>query len=124
MVQARDLGAESFHQQHWMAFMEESVAEERELNDKFLAETDEIMQNQGASQCCYWACKTPHGNDGRPLSRCTGCKIVKYCCKEHQALDWDWEHKAECTSVLPDWYKAELEADRERNLRGDYGVRL
>jgi hypothetical protein len=30
-------------QQHWETFMEESVADERMLNDEFLAESDKIM---------------------------------------------------------------------------------
>lgn len=108
------------HPQYWRQLMTEWKATEREINDKFLAETDDIIQKRGTSQCCYWACKTPAGKDNKPLRRCAGCKFVKYCCEEHQALDWKWEHNGECTSTLPEWFRRELEQDRERNLRGDY----
>lgn len=108
------------HPQYWVQFMKESKIKEREINDEFLAENDDIMLTKGTSQCCYWACTTPSGRDGNPLLRCTGCKIVRYCCKEHQSLDWKFEHKGECTCSLPDWYNEELQRDRERNLRGDY----
>ena len=87
---------------------------------RFLAENDHVMKNQGASQCCYWACKTPNGCDGGKLLKCSACGIAKYCCKEHQQLDWKWEHKGECTASLPGWLKEEMEQDRLRNLKGDY----
>jgi hypothetical protein len=106
--------------QHWRQLTSAWKVKEREINDAFLAETDDIMQRKGVSQCCYWACTTPNGSDGQPLLRCSGCKIIKYCCKEHQSLDWKFEHKGECTASMPDWYNEELRQDRERNLRGDY----
>lgn len=28
--------------------------------------------------------------------KCTGCKLVFYCGKEHQILDWKKEHKSKC----------------------------
>lgn len=30
------------------------------------------------------------------LQVCGGCKMARYCSKEHQALDWKSGHKAEC----------------------------
>ena len=108
------------HPQYWARLTNEWKIKEREINDEFLAENDVIMLNKGASQCCYWACTTPNGHNGNPLLRCTGCNIVRYCCKEHQSRDWKFEHKGECTCSLPDWYNTELQRDRERNLRGDY----
>ena len=108
------------HPQYWRELTNQWVVREREINDEFLPETRDVLQNKGASQCCYWACATPGGRDNKPLLRCSGCKIVKYCCKEHQSLDWKWEHKGECTASLPDWYNAELQQDFERNLQGDY----
>lgn len=114
----RDHG--STHPQHWHGLTREWGAEERQINDRFLAENDDVIRNKGASQCCYWACETPSGADGKKLLKCTGCGIAKYCCKEHQALDWRWEHKGECTLAVPDWFKQEIEQDRQRNLNGDY----
>jgi hypothetical protein len=96
--------------------------DERKINERFLSENDEFLKNEGADQCCYWACKTPNGREEQDLKlmTCTGCGIVKYCCKEHQKLDWKWEHKGECTLNLPEFLKQEIALDREKNLKGDY----
>lgn len=114
------------HPEHWQKQVAEMTADERELNDRFLAENDDIMKNQGTSQCCYWACETPNGRKdqggrgGTKLLKCSGCGIVKYCCKDHQLLDWKWEHKGECTTNVPTWLKEEYEQDRLNNLNGSY----
>jgi len=107
------------HPQHWIKLMSKAKQEECEINDRYLPEVDEVKK-QGATQCCYWACKTPKGLDEHKLLRCKGCRIAKYCCKEHQLLDWKWEHKGECTVNLPNWLVAEYEQDRVRNMNGDY----
>lgn len=108
------------HPQHWTQLTTEWNAEEREINDRFLPEVDSV-KNQGVTQCCYWACKTPNGlGEEKKLLKCTGCGIAKYCCKEHQLLDWKWEHKGECTVNVPDWLNEEMEQDHLRNLNGDY----
>ena len=108
------------HPEHWQKFVRDSKAEEKEINDRFLTENDEIQQKKGTSQCCYWACETPDGRQDKALLKCTGCGIVKYCCKDHQKLDWTWEHKGECTTNLPQFFKNDIEEDRQRNLSGDY----
>ena len=108
------------HPQHWIKLMNELKTGEREINDRFLAEVDEV-KSKGVTQCCYWACKTPNGlGEGKKLLKCAGCGIAKYCCKEHQIADWKWEHKGECTVNVPDWLNTEMDKDRLRNLNGDY----
>ena len=89
---------------------------EKAINEELLADVAEVFK-KGASQCCYWACKNP---DAEKLSKCAGCGVVRYCSKEHQQLDWKWEHKWECTKSVPKFLLDEIEADRQRNLRGDY----
>ena len=106
----------------WRKMMNGNKLDEREINERFLSENDEFLKNEGANQCCYWACKTPNGREEQEfqLMTCTGCGIVKYCCKEHQKLDWKWEHRGECTLNLPEFLKKEIALDREKNLKGDY----
>ena len=90
------------------------------LMNIFLPEVDDV-KSRGVSQCCYWACKTPTGiGEEKKLLKCTGCGIAKYCCKEHQKLDWSWEHKGECTVNLPAWFVAEMEQERLDNINGNY----
>jgi hypothetical protein len=103
------------YEKQWETFMGESKAEEAEINDRFLAKVKATF-DEGASQCCYYACAKP---DAEKLFRCAGCGVAKYCSKDHQLKDWSWEHKGECTSNIPQFVKDEMEQDRQRNLRGD-----
>lgn len=65
------------------------------------------------AQCSQ--CKTAAGN----LSVCAGCKVVRYCCKEHQAADWP-THKAQCTPVKKARVHFEKEETELRNFPGDF----
>jgi hypothetical protein len=98
---------------HWENLCNEYDATEREVNDRFLAETEPSQLE--ASQCCYWACKEP---DASSLFLCSSCRIVKYCCKDHQAKDWAWEHRGVCR--IPQFLKEEMEEDRNQHLAGDF----
>lgn len=100
------------HPQHWQNQVRWMIANERTINDEFLQDAPE------GSQCCYWACKQPNADN---LLRCTGCKIAKYCCEDHQKKDWKWEHRGECRA--PPFIVAEYADDRKRNLAGDYRSR-
>lgn len=46
-------------------------------------------ENFGVSLCNVCGCRGPH--------RCAKCKLISYCSKEHQKLDWS-EHRDECGS--------------------------
>mmetsp|Transcript_12542 Transcript_12542/g.35884 ORF Transcript_12542/g.35884 Transcript_12542/m.35884 type:complete len:146 (-) Transcript_12542:19-456(-) len=100
----------------WRALVREFKEKERKLNDEFLADVVKTFE-EGASQCCYYACANPAVET---LYKCVGRGIAKYCSKKHQALDWKWEHKVECTKSMPQFVLDEIESDRERNVRGDY----
>lgn len=99
-----------------MDLMKELKANEKKLNERFLADADRAL-SEGASQCCYYACANPAVET---LYSCSGCGIVKYCSKKHQALDWKWEHKVECTKSVPQFVLDEIQSDHERHVRGDY----
>jgi MYND finger len=106
------------HPQEWAAKGAELKADERELNDGFLAAVAEVTA-LGASQCCYWGCDAP---DAQELSRCSGCKIVKYCCAEHQKADWTWSHRVECSARVPKLLSTHYATQREAHLRGEYSA--
>lgn len=62
------------------------------LNKKYQIYSDEIIETfmlKGEKFCNV--CKQM---DSDKLSRCSSCKIVHYCCKEHQASDWKIHKKA------------------------------
>jgi hypothetical protein len=100
----------------WENFRDKCEEDERMINDKFLAMVAKTFQD-GAAQCCYWACEAPNAEK---LLTCTGCGVVKYCSKEHQKMDWLWEHKGECTCQVPEYIKKDIERDRQKNLNGIY----
>mmetsp|Transcript_5550 Transcript_5550/g.10570 ORF Transcript_5550/g.10570 Transcript_5550/m.10570 type:complete len:277 (+) Transcript_5550:2-832(+) len=100
----------------WSEMTNELKTKEIALKKRLLADVETTF-DEGASQCCYWACAEP---DEVKLFKCSGCGIAKYCSKEHQALDWKWEHKVECTQSVPQFFLDEIKSDRARHLYGDY----
>ena len=50
------------------------------------------------------------------MSRCSGCKAVAYCCKEHQVAHWK-EHKPDCKALRKARKEAEEAAKRGESLR-------
>jgi hypothetical protein len=116
---ARQMNGKDYYTKNphlWQERRREMDEIERDINVPFLQEVAE-MKEMGATECCYWACTTPNGDN---LLRCVGCKIARYCCKEHQAKDWKWEHRGECTVNVPEFVLDEIEGDRQRHLSGDY----
>lgn len=101
----------------WNERIKQLSEDERKLNDSLLRELAEL-KGKGAGSCCYWACKNPSSADR--LLTCAGCKFHKYCCREHQALDWKWEHRAECSANVPKVLLDEMEATLAKQLAGDY----
>ncbi|XP_011865064.1 PREDICTED: uncharacterized protein LOC105560503 [Vollenhovia emeryi] len=53
--------------------------------------------------------------DDVPLKRCSGCKLISYCSKEHQKQHWK-QHKSLCNTVL--------NATRTRNINEYCGTAL
>jgi hypothetical protein len=49
----------------------------------------------GIKRCALPACAAtePHA---RAFKRCARCRVVAYCCPEHQAADWKRHKRAEC----------------------------
>ena len=45
------------------------------------------------------SCKRGPFTNGTPLKTCTQCRVVKYCCRQHQKADWPY-HKAWCKAYV------------------------
>jgi hypothetical protein len=88
-LQQRAGGDAEMQQRGFGGITQEMGDKESELNQRFLT-------LPACSQCAYWKCKTPAPAANDPLLKCGACKVVKYCCQEHQRADWTWEHKGEC----------------------------
>ena len=54
-----------------------------------------------SAQHCEHCHKTKDDLNMSALLRCSACKKVYYCCKEHQLLDWKSSHKKNCTFKKP-----------------------
>ncbi|UJO14830.1 hypothetical protein CLAFUW4_08443 [Fulvia fulva] len=76
-----------------------------------MAQTPALLTEQ---QCSY--CKTKSDDK---LSLCTGCRVVRYCSKEHQATHWP-THKSQCIPVKRARVLMEKEETKLRNFPGDW----
>lgn len=57
----------------------------------------EIGQVVGVRRNCSWAeCSKQEAFPG-DFSLCGRCRLVRYCCKEHQAADWRARHRKICS---------------------------
>jgi hypothetical protein len=60
----------------------------------------------------------PICNSNDKLRRCLGCKVVAYCCQDHQVSDWN-AHKRVCKSIKKTQEVLDLEEQRLRALPPD-----
>lgn len=82
---------------------EESDLSEAELLDKCR------QQESQYSLCNVCGC---HGD-----KVCSSCRKVKYCCKDHQTLDWKCQHKKECQGKAGDF-----NTDQHQLLFNEYEI--
>lgn len=43
-------------------------------------------------ECAHCGCANDH------MAVCSGCRLLHYCCKDHQRQDWKKHHRDECTT--------------------------
>lgn len=70
---------------------------------------------RGSLQHRCGKCSDTKGN----LSRCSGCKTVRYCSREHQTQDWA-QHKFFCSKIKKLRSKLYKEDDAVRNATPDF----
>ncbi|KAK6527732.1 hypothetical protein TWF694_004712 [Orbilia ellipsospora] len=58
-------------------------------------------------------------NSTENLNRCAGCKVVQYCSRDHQTLDWP-SHRPSCVKVKKAFQKLNQEEETLRNHPGDF----
>ena len=68
-------------------------------------------------KCGYICCVNTSG-----LKICSGCKTIKYCCKEHQRADWSNWHKHNCSideaiEIIDDQMKSYILEDEAEFVR-------
>jgi hypothetical protein len=66
-------------------------------------------------RCQLEACHEPSPS----MLRCSGCKVVRYCSKEHQTQDWHL-HKSICSKIKKRRTKLEKEENAVRNATPDF----
>lgn len=73
-----------------------NATEGEEGTAKYTLSQLETISPLNDSRKCAWCCR-----QREKLQRCSGCKVVYYCGKEHQRQDWtEGRHKEECK-----WWK-------------------
>lgn len=55
----------------------------------------------------------------KPLSLCSGCRAVRYCCREHQSAHWP-EHKENCKKIKKYRNQMTKEDAKIRNETADF----
>lgn len=64
------------------------------LTNPYLSQEERTRTDEWIRTHCY-VCEDISSKDGQELHRCSRCKAIYYCCKEHQKIDWK-RHKSEC----------------------------
>ena len=62
-------------------------------NDEF---NPPVQETEDFPECAM--CHVKQIPDGKPLLRCSACKVTLYCCTSHQKDHWP-EHKATCKKL-------------------------
>lgn len=66
------------------------------LNDDARLHDKELYVLKKRSFFCGWpACKADGRKSGAPY-KCGRCKLVRYCCRNHQKKHWRWIHRTQC----------------------------
>lgn len=79
-------------------FLENPLENSSSTEDKEAsALLSDVTQLVGVRRSCSWGeCDKVEAFPG-DFSRCGRCRVARYCCKEHQAADWRWQHRKTCT---------------------------
>lgn len=48
---------------------------------------------------CSTCKKNKVEDDGQKFYICNGCKLIYYCCRDHQKRDWKLIHSEQCKSI-------------------------
>ncbi|KAJ7138452.1 hypothetical protein C8R43DRAFT_1238746 [Mycena crocata] len=66
----------------------------------FKVDSGKLPYSQNApEECAYSACSAKRSTGGAPLFLCSGCRSVRFCCREHQVSFWPI-HKDFCKAQM------------------------
>lgn len=78
-----------------------SISDTGCLMDYYQANVLNMREHVVLNNTCWHKGCDKAGTGGRALQKCGGCKMARYCCKEHQVEDWKSKHSFECKHWFP-----------------------